>query len=314
MARTLSFRARSLRYKTVAEYHLSVVAAPDVGLDGEIGQAVGGVEAHELKQGVELHAPARQGLELRHVVLVVGVEQQLSLACRRCIANDHAHGAVRGPHRDLLQQWAEHLDSAAAAREGQEGQAGFGAQHPVDADGVVQENPVGAPLDREPGRRRIGAHQRCLEPEVARDLLRGRHGAAAGEGPRGRRRAHQELGDIRRGGIQGAVRAHGNVLLETDVAGGEGGQQRAVLGAAGGGGDRLAALCSSGVSRKAVAVRLLTVRSAVGSTPGLFSRSVTRWPRLLKFAMRGAGVRLADWPLDQQSQLIWRVLPLPRMG
>ena len=37
-----------------------------------------------------------------------------------------------------------------------------------------------------------------------------------------------------------------------------------------------AALCSWGVSRKVVAVRLLTVRSAVGATPPLFSRAVTR--------------------------------------
>ena len=48
-----------------------------------------------------------------------------------------------------------------------------------------------------------------------------------------------------------------------------------------------AALCSSGVSTKLVAARLLTVRSAVGSTPGAFSRSVTRWPRELKLAIRG---------------------------
>ena len=48
-----------------------------------------------------------------------------------------------------------------------------------------------------------------------------------------------------------------------------------------------AALCNRGVSTKLVAVREFTVKSAVGSTPGLFSRSVTRWPRLLKFAMRG---------------------------
>ena len=48
-----------------------------------------------------------------------------------------------------------------------------------------------------------------------------------------------------------------------------------------------AALCSWGVCTKAVAVSELTVRSAEGSTPGLFSRSVTRWPRELKLAMRG---------------------------
>ncbi len=69
-----------------------------------------------------------------------------------------------------------------------------------------------------------------------------------------------------------------------------------------------AELRSSGVSTKLVAVRLLTVRSAVGAMPPLFSRAVTRpsmagtsdsrvltrpsmdvtvLPRLLKFAMRG---------------------------
>ena len=37
-----------------------------------------------------------------------------------------------------------------------------------------------------------------------------------------------------------------------------------------------AALCSSGVTTKLVAVRLLTVMSAVGATPPLFSRVVTR--------------------------------------
>ena len=69
-----------------------------------------------------------------------------------------------------------------------------------------------------------------------------------------------------------------------------------------------AELRSSGVSTKLVAVRLLTVRSAVGAMPPLFSRAVSRpsiagtsdsrvltrpsmdvtvLPRLLKFAMRG---------------------------
>ena len=72
-----------------------------------------------------------------------------------------------------------------------------------------------------------------------------------------------------------------------------------------------AALCSNGVSTK-LAVRLLTVRSAMGSTPGAFSRSVTRWPRELKFAING--YLPSDWPFDQQSQLSCRVEPLPRMG
>ena len=67
---------------------------------------------------------------------------------------------------------------------------------------------------------------------------------------------------------------------------------------------------------------LLTVMSAVGATPQLFSRVVTRElmlltvePKLLKFAMRG--YRASDWPLDQQSQEMQRrpnVDPLPRMA
>ena len=59
-----------------------------------------------------------------------------------------------------------------------------------------------------------------------------------------------------------------------------------------------AELRSSGVSRKLVAVRLLTVRAAVGATPPLFSRAVTHvltrpsmevtvLPRELKFATKG---------------------------
>ena len=39
---------------------------------------------------------------------------------------------------------------------------------------------------------------------------------------------------------------------------------------------------------------------------------MTHWVRELKVATRGYLV--SDWPLLQQSQEIWRVLPLPRMG
>ena len=76
---------------------------------------------------------------------------------------------------------------------------------------------------------------------------------------------------------------------------------------------------SSGVSTKLVAVRLLTVKSAVGATPPLFSKVVRRLsmevtvePRLLKVATRG--YRESDWPLLQQSQEICRVDPFPSMG
>ena len=62
-----------------------------------------------------------------------------------------------------------------------------------------------------------------------------------------------------------------------------------------------AALCSRGVWTKLVAVSELTVRSAVGATPGAFSRAVTRpsmdvtvLPRELKVATRGW--RPSLWP------------------
>ena len=118
----------------------------------------------------------------------------------------------------------------------------------------------------------------CMHPQVALDLLRAGQGAAACEGPRSRCAAHEELGEIRRGGLERPVRADGDVLLQPDAAGGEGSQQRAVFGADGRG-----CVLDMQVRRGALQQGcLLTVRSAVGSTPGAFSRSVTRWPSELK--------------------------------
>ena len=79
--------------------------------------------------------------------------------------------------------------------------------------------------------RRIAAQQRRLHSQVALDLLRGGDGAAAREGPGGRRGAHEELGEVRRGGVERPVRPDGDVLLQPDAAGGEAGHQRAVFGA-----------------------------------------------------------------------------------
>ena len=63
-------------HEAVAEDQLSIVAAPNVRLDGQIGDAAGGVEAHELKQGVHLHAAAGERLELHQAVLRVAVQDQ----------------------------------------------------------------------------------------------------------------------------------------------------------------------------------------------------------------------------------------------
>ena len=64
-------------------------------------------------------------------------------------------------------------------------------------------------------------------PQVALDLLRGGDGAAAREGPGGGRGADEELGEIRRGGVERPVRPDGDVLLQSDAAGGEAGQHHA---------------------------------------------------------------------------------------
>ena len=220
----------------VAEDDLPVQGPAGVGLDGQIGDAVRVVHGDELEEAVQLHAPARQRLQLGHAVLVVGVEQQRCLARRRSIPHHHPDGAVGGPHRDLLQQRAEHLHATGAARQTQEGQRRLGGEDPVDAQGVVHEHSVGAALDRQQRCRRVAAHQGRLHPQVALDLLRGRDGAAARKSSGGCRGAHEQLGEIRRGGVEGPVGPDGDVLLQANAAGREAGQQGAVFGTDGGGG------------------------------------------------------------------------------
>ena len=104
--------------------------------------------------------------------------------------------------------------------------------------------------------------------------------AAVGvEGARGGRAAHGELGDVRRGGVQGAGRRHRHVPVEADASVGEAGQRRAVFLADGHQGVLDLEMARRALQlgpTKLVAVRLLTVRSAVGATPPLFCRAVTR--------------------------------------
>ena len=222
-------------HEAVAEDQLPVVGAADVRLDRQVGEAVGGVEAHELEESVHLHAAAGERLELHQPVLRVAVEDQRRVSRGRGVACHYAHGTV-GHHGDLLQQGAQHLHAAAAPRQAQEGQARFRSYRPVHPQGVVHQHALGPAGDGQHAGRRIAAQQRRLHPQVALDLLRGGDGAAAREGPGGRRGAHEELGEVRRGGVERPVRPDGDVLLQPDAAGGEAGQQRAVFGAKGRGG------------------------------------------------------------------------------
>ena len=86
-----------------------------------------------------------------------------------------------------------------------------------------------APLDREQGSRLVAAHQRRFDAEVADDLQVGGDAAVGVEGARGGRAAHGELGDVRRGGVQGAGSSHRDVSIQADASVGKAGQQRAVF-------------------------------------------------------------------------------------
>ena len=116
-----------------------------------------------------------------------------------------------------------------AAGEEQVWQAGFRGDGPVDPQRVVDQDALRTPFDREPRRGRVAAHQRRFEPEVADDLQVGGDAAVGAEGARGRRAAHRELRDVRRGGVQRAGRRHRHVSIQTDASVGEAGQQRAVF-------------------------------------------------------------------------------------
>ena len=108
-------------------------------------------------------------------------------------------------------------------------EAGLRGHGPVGQEGVVDQDALRTPFDREPGRSRVAAHQRRFEAEVADGLQVGGDAAVGAEGARGGRAAHGELGDVRRGGVQGAGRRHRHVPFEADTSVGEAGQQRAVF-------------------------------------------------------------------------------------
>ena len=177
--------------EAVAEDHLRVVAAPDVGLDGQVRQSGGVVD--ELLEAVQHHPAAGECLELRHAVLVVGVEQQRSLSRRGCVPHHHSHRAVRGSHGDLLQQRREHRSRCCRPTSSE--RAGW----------PRARGPVAAGCSRPPNWRSGDA-------------------AARVKGARGGGAAHEELGEV-----QGAGRSHRDVPVRADAAVREAGQQSPVL-------------------------------------------------------------------------------------
>ena len=201
----------------VAEDHLAVAASPRVGFHGQISDAAGGVQRDELVQGVELHA-------------AVGQRHQLAPAPRGRV---DLRGEEEARHsRGRLVDDRQLAEAAGVPEPRDRGKLGVHLQRrgaAGDTEGVVDQDALRTPFDREPGGGRVAAHQRRFEPEVADDLQVGGDAAVGAEGARGRRAAHGELGDVRRGGVQGAGRRHRNVPVQADASVGEAGQQRAVF-------------------------------------------------------------------------------------
>ena len=216
----------------VAEDHLAVAASPRVGFHGQISDAAGGVQRDELVQGVELHAAVGQRHQLapapRGRVVLRG-EEEARHSRGRLVDDRQLAEAAGVPEPRDRGKLGVHLQPRGAAGEEQVGQAGLRGDGPVDPQGVVDQDALRTPFDREPGRGRVAAHQRRFEPEVADDLQVGGDAAVGAEGARGRRAAHGELRDVRRGGVQGAGRRHRHVPVEADASVGEAGQQRAVF-------------------------------------------------------------------------------------
>ena len=266
----------------VTEDHLAVAASPRVGFHGQISDAAGGVERDELVQGVELHAAVGQRHQLASAPrgrVVLRGEEEAGHSRGRLVDDRQLAEAAGVPEPRDRGKLGVHLQPRGAAGEEQVWQAGLRGDGPVDPQRVVDQDALRTPFDREPGRGRVAAHQRRFEPEVADGLQVGGDAAVGVEDARGGRAAHGELGDVRRGGVQRACRCHRHVPVHADVcvklASSAPSSLRTVT--------RAfwiwrspAELCSWGVSTKVVAVRLLTVRSAVGATPPLFSSAVTR--------------------------------------
>ena len=218
-------------HEAVAEDHLAVAASPRVGFHGQISDAAGGVERDELVQGVELHAAVGQRHQLapapRGRVVLRG-EEDARHSRGRLVDDRQLTEAAGVPEPRDRGKLGVHLQPRGAAGEEQVGEAGLRGDGPVDQEGVVDQDALTTPFDREPGRGRVAAHQRCFDAEVADDLQVGGDAVGA-EGARGRRAAHGELGDVRRGGVEGAGRRHRHVSVQADASVGEAGQQRAVF-------------------------------------------------------------------------------------
>ena len=291
----------------VAEDHLAVAASPRVGFHGQISEAAGGVQRDELVQGVELHAAVGQRHQLAPALggrVVLRGEEEARHSRGRLVDDGELAEAAGVPEPRDRGKLGVHLQPRGAAGEEQ---VASGAMAPLTRRVSLTRTPCAPPSIESQGA--VGS-QRTSGASSRRLLTTSR--LAGVEGSRGRRAAHGELGDVSRGGVQGAgggtVTSRSRLMPPSAKEASRAPSSLRTVTRAFWICRSPAELRSSGVSTKLVAVRLLTVRSAVEAMPPLFSRAVSRpsiagtsdsrvltrpsmdvtvLPRLLKFAMRG---------------------------
>ena len=156
----------------IPEDHFAVVVPSRVGLDKHVRQPAGRVEGHQFVRGVQLQAAGGQGHQLAlapRAVVVCGQEEARHPRGRLVDDGELAEAAGVPDSRDD-RELRVHLQPRGAAGEEEVVEAGLGRDSAVDQERVIDQDALGPALDRQQGSRRVAAHQRSLQPEVAHDL------------------------------------------------------------------------------------------------------------------------------------------------
>ena len=210
--------------------HFAIRTTSCVSFYEQVCRPAAGVQGDGLVQSIQLAAADGEDLELGEPRLVIGIQEHGALARGGHVPDHRSHTAARRPYGNLLQQRAEHLHAAGAPGQAQEGQAGLGCDGPVDPEGVVHQHALRAAPQGQEEARGVRLQHRRTKAQVTLDLLVGQDAAVRGHVARGRHRASEQLGEVRRGGVQCAGRIDGDILVQRDAGRSKGGQRRVVDG------------------------------------------------------------------------------------
>ena len=206
--------------------HFAIRATSCVSFYEQVCRPAAGVQGDGLVRSIQLAAADGEDLELGEPRLIIGVQQHGALARGGHVPDHRPHSAAWRPY----QQRAEHLHAAGAPGQAQEGQAGLACDGSVDPEGVVHQHALRAAPQGQEEARGVRLQQRRTKAQVALHLLVGQDAAVRGHIARGRHRASEQLGEVRRGGVQGSRRIDGDILVQRDAGRSKGGQQRVVDG------------------------------------------------------------------------------------